>query len=91
MKFSSALPAVALVKVVAAQAAYINALPAAPSYVSKTVDRRFCWYRVFVHPLDAFASFSIAIHWFQDYAGNSSNPNTFSRNILSELDCVRPV
>ncbi|GAD99181.1 GTP-binding protein GTR2 [Paecilomyces variotii No. 5] len=37
-------------------------------------------------PVDhSFASFSFPAHWFADYAGNSTQPNLFSRDILDLL------
>lgn len=36
-------------------------------------------------PLEAFVSFSIEFAFFPDYAGNSSNPNTFSNNLLDNI------
>ena len=35
--------------------------------------------------LESFVSFSIEFAFFPDYAGNSTNPNTFSYNLLSNL------
>lgn len=32
-----------------------------------------------------YASFSFPMHWFADYAGNASDPNLFSRDILDLL------
>ncbi|ESZ94839.1 glycoside hydrolase family 79 protein [Sclerotinia borealis F-4128] len=36
-------------------------------------------------PLPAFISYSIEFCFFPDYAGNTSNPNTFSNNLLNNL------
>ncbi|TKA76148.1 hypothetical protein B0A49_03722 [Cryomyces minteri] len=36
-------------------------------------------------PLEAFVSYSIEFAFFPDFAGNSSEPNTFSNNLLNNL------
>lgn len=36
-------------------------------------------------PLEAFVSFSIEFSSFIDYAGNISNPNTLSNNLLDSI------
>ena len=36
-------------------------------------------------PLDNFVSFSIEFSYFPDYAGNTSNPNIFSNNLLENI------
>lgn len=36
-------------------------------------------------PLEAFVSFSIEFSSFVDYAGNISEPNTFSNNLLNGI------
>ncbi|KAK3676006.1 hypothetical protein LTR78_004198 [Recurvomyces mirabilis] len=36
-------------------------------------------------PLENFVSFSIEFSYFPDYAGNTSNPNTFSSNLLENI------
>lgn len=36
-------------------------------------------------PLESFVSFSIEFSYFPDYAGNLSNPNTFSNNLLDNI------
>lgn len=36
-------------------------------------------------PLDAFVSYSIEFSSFPDFAGNKTEPNTFSNNLLNNL------
>ena len=36
-------------------------------------------------PLEAFVSYSLEFAFFPDYAGNVSQPNTFSNNLLNNL------
>ncbi|KAF2725705.1 glycoside hydrolase family 79 protein [Polychaeton citri CBS 116435] len=39
-------------------------------------------------PLNAFVSYSIEFSSFPDFAGNSSNPNVFSNNLLKNLEAI---